>query len=241
MNYLIIGSGRTAKNWQHYLQLLNIPVNSWNRKQPHADLKTLIGKSSHILLLISDSAIESFYKEHTILAEKTCIHFSGALEIPWVHSVHPLASFTDKLLDLNSYKNITLVSTSEKTATELIPGLGNPFHKIKSSDKARYHALCVMGGNFSVLLWQKVSAEFAKLGLPPEAEKPYRQMIFNNIQSDLQNSLTGPISRKDDITIFKNLDSLSGDKYQKIYLAFLKAHYPKAAEEYIESRAGGIQ
>lgn len=239
MNYLIIGFGRTAKNWQHYLQLLNIPVKNWNRKIAASELPAMIEQSSHVLLLISDNAIEAFYKQHPQLQQKICAHFSGALEISGVHSVHPLASFNQDLLALSDYKKIPLVSTSELPLSNLLPGIDNPFYQIKAFDKAKYHALCVLGGNFSVLLWQKVAAEFAKLNLPKDIEQNFRQMIFNNMQNDLSTALTGPLSRKDDTTIFKNLDSLKNDSYQKVYLAFLEAHYPEAAKKYSALQVGG--
>lgn len=241
MNYLIIGFGRTAKNWQHYLQLLNIPIKNWNRKIAASELPAMIEQSSHVLLLISDNAIEAFYKQHPQLLNKICIHFSGALDISGVHSVHPLASFNQDLLALEDYKKIPLVSTSELSPAKLLPGIDNPFYKIKASEKSKYHALCVLSGNFSVLLWQKVAAEFAKLNLPKDLERNYRQMIFDNMQKNLSTALTGPIARKDDATIFKNLDSLKNDAYQKVYLAFLEAHYPEAAKKYSALQAGGPQ
>lgn len=240
MNYLIIGSGRTARNWQYYLELLKIPVKNWNRKLPESLLNPLIQEASHVLLLISDASIDGFYQRYSLLKTKTCLHFSGALEIPEIHGVHPLASFTHQLLKFETLKNIPLITSSRLSADQLMPGISNSIYHIDPKDKPKYHALCVMAGNFSVLLWQKISSEFLTLGLPEHIEKTYREIIFENINSQLSTALTGPIARKDDATIFKNLQALHGDAYQKIYLAFLNAYYPRAAEAFTNSHSGGV-
>ena len=79
-SYLIIGAGNTATHFQHYLRLLNISFQNWNRQQNTIDeLLNRSQSASHILLLISDDAIEDFFHTHAFLKNKIVVHFSGCL------------------------------------------------------------------------------------------------------------------------------------------------------------------
>lgn len=227
MKYLIIGSGRAAKNFISYLTHQKIPFEPWNRNlQQNFDFNNL-GRFSHILLLISDSSIESFYKKHLKDFSGPIIHCSGALEIPGLVSVHPLASFTLEPMPPKDFEAINFITTYDGSLEEILPGFKNPLRRIFSYEKAKYHALCVMAGNFSVILWQKIFSEFERMGLPTEAIQPYLKTIFKNIEENPMGALTGPLARQDDITISKNLMALEDDEFQEVYLSFLKVKYPQ--------------
>ncbi len=226
--YFIAGSGRTARHFAHYFHKLGLNFNQWDRSQPRELLQSRLAQSTHVLLLISDSAIESFYREHLHHYTGSVLHFSGALEIPGVESAHPLMTFAQDLYDLETYKKIPFVTTSKKPASKLLPGLPNSVHAISADKKAYYHALCVMSGNFTTLLWQKLSAGLKDLGLPDGVESVYRKQIFQNMAHDLSGALTGPIARHDLPTVIRNDQALRNDPYQQIYRAFLAVHYPEA-------------
>lgn len=229
--YFIVGSGRTARHFANYFHNLGLSFSQWDRSQALSRFQILLAQSSHVLLLISDSAIESFYREHLNHFSGTVLHFSGALEIPGVESVHPLMTFAKDLYDLGTYKNIPFVTTSKKAAKELLPGLTNAVHSISADKKAYYHALCVMSGNFTTLLWQKMAQGLREIGLPEGIENTYRTQIFKNIEYDLAQALTGPIARKDLKTVVRNDQALQGDAYQKIFRAFVAAHFPEASSQ----------
>jgi predicted short-subunit dehydrogenase-like oxidoreductase (DUF2520 family) len=88
--------------------------------------------------------------------------------------------------------------------------------------KSLYHSLCVLSGNFTTMLWQKVFQDFQdKLKLEPELLLPYMEQTFENLNLNWVDALTGPLARKDDATIEKNIHALEGDLYQNVYRSFV--------------------
>lgn len=225
--FLLIGSGRASSHFGRYLRLLGFKVQSWSRKEDPDALAKLAEASSHILCLISDPAIEPFLRSNgSLFSKKTIVHASGALVTPLARSAHPLMTFTNsEPYDLEAYKSIPFVVEKGGPAfSDLLPGLSNPHFELDPELKPLYHAFCVMSGNFTVLLWQKVIADFeGRLGLPREALFPYLKQITENIQTDAERALTGPIARGDEQTIQKHLSELDGDPYALVYRAFVAA------------------
>ena len=224
MKTLLVGSGHLAQHLQFYFKQKNIPFSTWKRSQDLSLFQKLASESSHILLAISDSALKPFIQKNLLQAQQKIVHFSGALNIEGVFCAHPLMSFGLETYSLQDYEKIHFVLTSQTSLSELIPGIHNHYSVISAKDKALYHALCVMGGNFPILLWQKMSEGFKNLGLPPEASQIYLEKIVENFNRQGQGALTGPLVRKDHGTIEANLAALSGDPFQKIYSAFVEAY-----------------
>lgn len=225
-SYLIIGSGRVARHLGHYLHLLNINFSSWSRAEdPHA-LARKLSSATHVLLAISDAALEGFFRQRLAGYDLTVVHFSGAHTFEGMISAHPLMTFGPELYELEFYKKIHFTVTGA-ILSEALPGLSNPYSTIAASDKARYHALCVMGGNFVTLLLAKMLTDFKELSIPPEAAQAYIEKVVANTLSQPDTALTGPLVRKDAATVNANLNALENDSYQKIYEAFLKTYWPE--------------
>lgn len=220
-----------AAHMQHYLALLGIPFLRWSRSagQSANQLRELIELSTHVLLLISDSAIETFYQQNPSLKSKSCVHFSGALVSPSIPSAHPLMTFShpeqNGYYDLATYQKIPFVLEANRASgEELLPGLINPIYFIPSELKTHYHALCVMSGNFTTILWEKVFTDFEKiLGLPREILFPYLQQTTSNLETSTQTKsvLTGPLVRGDQATILKHMKVLESDSFVEIYRSFV--------------------
>lgn len=229
-SYLIIGSGKVARQLSSYMAGRQWNFQQWSRSQNEIDeLKYKVTSATHILILISDSSIESFYqfnvKPH--IQNQLCIHMSGALEIPEMIGIHPLASITPTMLNSEQFEKIHFITTTDKPLCEILPGFKNQTHSIRPELKAKYHSICVMSGNFTVILWQKIFQEFDFLQIPKSAIEIYMTQIFENIKRTPYQALTGPLARKDDLTIRKNIASLENDPYQQIYSSFVKAIYPE--------------
>lgn len=228
-NYLIIGNGRAARHFCHYLGLLQIPFQNWSRDNNTQDeLVDFVKDASHILLLISDGAIEDFINNNPYLLNvKYLIHCSGSLTLENCFAAHTPITFGPDLYDKENY--LAMAFILEEGAPDfsvLLPGLPNKNFKIPKKMKPLYHALCVIGGNFTCLLWQKFFSELeTKFKLPKEIVYPYMDQVIENLKSSSANSLTGPLARGDKKTIEANLKSLAGDPYQKIYQAFVEAYY----------------
>lgn len=228
--YTILGDGRVARHISHYFDLLKIPHKTWARKtHTESELKTLAASSDVLLLLLKDSAIESFVEARPYLKEKKLVHFSGSLVVEAVQGMHPLMSFAEDQYLLEEYQKIPfVVEKGGHTFAELFPHLKNKSVEIDKEKKALYHAYCVMAGNFSSLLWKMMFEGFEnKLGLPRELAFPYLEQITKNLQLDSSKALTGPLMRKEHEVVQRHLELLKGSSEGEIYQAFVKAYFPE--------------
>ena len=239
-HYALLGGGRMARHMLHYLSLLKLPASGWARdaksalnshaiEDPRLRLKATIEPASHVLVLVSDAAILDVVRRYPFLRERTLVHFAGALSMAGIVSAHPLMTFSNEPYDLALYRQIPFILECGRSFDEILPGLPNPHFEIATENKARYHALCVMAGNFPQILWQSVATRFAAMGLPPAALEPYLRQLAGNFIEAGESALTGPLSRADRTTIDSNLDALAGDGLQALYRAFLEFHAEAAA------------
>ena len=221
----LIGSGKVAQHFSQLFRSKNIRFTSWSRRSGQSLLEAT-QNSNVILLLIQDSAIEAFIQTHPELSGKILIHFSGCLSTPLATGMHPLMSFGSSLYDERFYDQIPFICEAGREKFEdIFPFLKNPVYYIDAELKPFYHALCVMSGNFSVILWQKFFSEIEqKFKIPREVTLPYLRRITDNISLNPNLALTGPLQRRDFTTIEKNLVALSDDPFQKVYKAFLEVY-----------------
>lgn len=224
---LWIGRGRLARHlipdWQRTLTASH-DILTWDRSQPDSELLRLLSTVQIVALAISDRAIESFFAQYRTHAPNArWIHFSGALEIAGLTGYHPLMTFGPELYTEATYRRINYITAGEETRWPTELPLPNALFAIRPEQKALYHALCVLSGNFTTLLWEKAQREFAELGLPPEILRPYADITIDNVFNDPARALTGPLVRGDVDTMNKNLEALGGDPFAGIYRAFQKA------------------
>lgn len=224
-SYLLIGSGALARHLGIYFSQLSLNFVSWNRASSSIEsLLPLLKSSTHILLAISDSSIAGFYenfKSETMGAK--WIHFSGSLSHPSLLSAHPLMSFGPDAYTFEEYRKIYFSVGGAMTLQDILPELPNPSGFLPESKKPYYHAMCVLGGNFPVLLWQKMLKEFEDLQIPTEASEFYIQTVVTNFIKFHGKALTGPLKRKDFQTIQKNLRALDQDLFKNVYQAFIES------------------
>lgn len=235
-NYAIVGGGRLARHFSQYFRLLEIPHTCWTRDSGSSfnsfdltdaeqRLWKTIDKADRVLLLVSDNAITTLLKQYPFLHDKQLIHCSGVQSIPGVAGVHPLMTFANELYDLQTYKSLPFMVEAGQIFEELFPGLANPHFAINVEDKARYHAMCVMAGNFSQLLWKGVSDRFEQqLDLPAHSLHPYLAQLVSNFIQAPGTALSGPLVREDMQTIERNINALEGDSMQALYRAFVEYH-----------------
>ena len=247
-NYAIVGGGRLARHFSEYFRLLEIPHNCWARDHgspintfnlPDAEqrLRKAVSNADRVLLLVKDNAIAALLKQYPFLHEKRLIHCSGSLCIPGVAGAHPLMTFTDSLYELDTYQNVPFMVDAGSGFHQLFPGLPNPHFIINAEDKARYHAMCVMAGNFSQLMWKSISDRFEQqFELPATTLHPYLKQVAENFTQTPESALTGPLTRNDGQTITRNLNSLDGDPLQDLYAAFVRfyQHEGKQVQEKVQ-------
>jgi predicted short-subunit dehydrogenase-like oxidoreductase (DUF2520 family) len=237
--YVIIGNGRMAKHMRFYFDSLDISYQTWIRsQQSEEDLADILTDATHVLLLISDDTIDSFIEHCSTLVQNTkfkWIHFSGCLNSKYAFGAHPLMTFSHHLYPAREYQKIPFtIEAGDWSFADLLPGLPNPHYVISKSQKAYYHALCVMANNFSTLLWQHFFTEMqTQFAFKKTDLLPFLQQTFSNIEENPETALTGPISRRDKIALAKDLAALKEDKHFAIFAAFVKAYLPEA-EPYVE-------
>lgn len=233
ITYGLVGDGRVARHMATYLDLLGKPHVAWSRRTaaPGRSPMAALAEAKVILVLIKDQALEPFLLEHPALADRALVHFSGSLVTPLAQGVHPLMTFGPEPYDLATYASIPfVVERGPRSFEELFPELPNPHHELHADLKPLYHALCVLSGNFTTLLWQKFFTELeTRLHLPPEVAMPYLNQVTKNLVAHPSQALTGPLARKDHATIAANLAALEGDAFEGVYRAFVRALAPEVA------------
>ena len=226
-HYLIIGNGRMARHMDYYFQALGLSHQTWARAtHPISQLSELITHASHILILISDEAIDDFIQKHLLDSQKILVHFSGSLTSEYAHMAHPLMSFNQSLYTQEIYRSIWFITeTPGAVFANLLPGFPDHHAAIPRQSKALYHSLCVLSSNFTCLLWQKLITTLEQdWDVPPEAAHPILKQVMNNIINNPNTALTGPLVRNDQQTIHRNLQALEQDPYQVVYQAFVSAY-----------------
>lgn len=231
-DYLVIGSGRVAQHFQHYFTLMQIPFSSWHRQQDAQNLQEKLQRATHVLLLISDRAIENFIDNYLENCNSMLIHFSGSLVTEKAYGAHPLFTFNQSKYSLEQYQAIPFILDHDAPDFEaLFPQLPNLHVRLNKNQKAKYHALCVLSGNFSCMLWQKIFSEFENsFKIPQTIAHPYLQQVMHNLLNDSRTAMTGPLVRGDTNTIQNNLAALDSDSFQDIYKSFVEC-YQKQKEE----------
>lgn len=228
---LIVGDGKMATHFAHYLSLLGIGYRQWSRKKyTQIPLEILFVRTTITLLLISDDSLNNFINTHPFLKTKALVHFSGALSIKGTLSAHPLMSFHQNLYDLDLYKTVPFIlEAGLENSLDFLP---NDFYTIPSEMKTYYHMLCALSGNLTCILWKKFFNELgSRFHLPQSVGEPYLKQIMRNIIQNPETALTGPLIRNDTNTICNHLKSLENDEFKLIYQAFVTLFKNRGANE----------
>jgi len=224
ISYAIIGSGALASHFMEYFSLLKIPYRNWARNSADPEMLS-IKDCSHILLMISDTAIPAFIQENTWFGDKFLIHFSGTVVLDKVFSCHPLMSFGSSFYSLEQYQKIPFICSPDTNFSQLFPQLPNSWSSLSDDLRPLYHLALTMAGNYTVLLWQFAAELFDnKLNLDPEQLFPYLKQISINIEQNLAGALSGPLKRGDIETLNKHQELLKNSEWLKVYQSFLEAY-----------------
>ena len=240
-NIVLIGDGRLARHLRRYFDELNLNHAIWSRRLEAAKccpaLEVLVQSDTRALLAISDRAVEPFIRSHPELRKAVRVHFSGRLASSLAIGAHPMFSFAGTFYDRELYERIPFViDQGSPPLASLVPGLPNPCFFIEPERRERYHALCVLAGNFTTLLWRKFFFEIEKeLGTPREQALPYLESITRGL-SGTGPPLSGPLSRGDQTTLHRNLEALKGDPFEQVYRAFVS---PYERQRKLAAAAGG--
>jgi hypothetical protein len=239
--YAVLGNGRLARHWRHYLSRLGLASVCWSRcGQPEANtfntidnprqrLVLTLNRAEVALVLFNDPAIAPFIKKH-----RHCTNAQGQA-VQWVHCAasvhvsgafcaHPLMTFSASLYPDATYRNMGFACDNVETFRRLFPALPNPAFVVDAPQRRAYHALCVMAGNFPQILWRQCLQEFQSLGVPEAAIHRYLHQVTANFLADPDAALTGPLVRGDAATVTGHLQALPqiDPALAELYAAFVR-------------------
>ena len=234
MKYVIFGPGRVGKNIAAYVEELGdeaVLISRRCARDKREECVRLIKDADIIAAAIPDSKLENWCAEWLDeIGERPAIHFSGAITIDGMYAYHPLYSFPPHALDPAVMKNVAFACSAEGPSFEdIFPGAPNPNFRIADEDRAHYHALAVLSGNFAAHLWNETAKTFeTRYNVPAETILAgYFTSIVDRFRESPMNSLTGPVARHDEASVEANLEALEGDeKLTTLYRAFLQSAWP---------------
>lgn len=239
MRYLMVGNGRVGANMTAYLHAFGHEVAPLRRTKTPAQedaAASAIREADIIMVAIPDGAIADWFDQwREIIGKRAVIHFSGALTVAGMHGFHPLYSFPKGVLPTYEMEKIPFACSPEGPSfTEIFPGAPNKSFMVSDDERARYHALAVISGNFVSYIWNETAKELD--GYAGEGESglllPYIDSIVARFQENPYASLTGPVARHDRATIDANLNALESDpKLKALYEAFVDIAWPEYHDE----------
>ncbi len=232
--YAIFGAGRVGVNMTRYLTDLGHQASLISHSEAVSDADGCRGEiraADIVAAAVPDDALAGWRDQWARdLGGKAAIHFSGAARIEGVYAFHPLYSFPQTVVPAATMKQVAFACPKGGPSFgDIFPGAENPNFEIADKDRARYHALAVLSGNFAAYLWNETAKELSEFsGLKPETVMGgYLSSIIDRFLESPEGSLTGPVARKDEKTVAANLDALSSTpKLRGLYEAFLKAAWP---------------
>ena len=239
MRYIVFGMGRVGQNILHYLRAMGHDAEGVDILETPEELQRcqeIVESVDCVIATIPDSLLQSWYDEwHPLIGDKPAIHHSGAMVIEGMTSFHPLYSFPNTVLDVEVLKSIAFaVSAEGPEFADIFPGFPNPTFVVKTEDRARYHALAVLSGNFASYLWNQTAGGFSEFsdGDVAAIMSPYLQSVLERFCESPYDSLTGPVARRDIKSAQSNLRGLEADeKLRELYEAFLASAWPDFESE----------
>lgn len=229
----IFGPGRVGASFAAYARSLGHAARLISRAETEAcedGPAGLIGDADVVAVAVPDDRLAAFAEVAAPgLSGRVAIHFSGALRVEGLWSYHPLYSFPRSALTPARMAEIAFAR--EETAPsfgEILPGAANPEFVVRDADRARYHALAVLSGNFAAHLWNLAARDFSdRLDAPPELLAGYFRSLIERFAESPFDSLTGPAARRDRASVEANLAALSDrPDLQALYRAFLASAWP---------------
>lgn len=234
MRIFVFGTGRVGASFVQYARHLRHDVAGAGRRacdeNPAAARRAVAG-ADIVAAAIPDDLLSAWFDEwRSVIGEKTVIHFSGAAEIVGMLGYHPLYSFPKEPLAPETMRQIAIArAVGAPPFSAILPGATNPELEVAVADRAFYHALAVLSGNFAAHLWNETALAFgSRFSTPPgDVMAFYLAGVVERFRENPLNSMTGPVARRDAGSVAANLAALDGHpRLKALYLDFLKSAWP---------------
>jgi len=230
MRIAIFGPGRVGASFAVFAESLGHRTTLIARAQTGAG--AAVDSADLVAAAIPDDLIAPWFERwRPRLAGKRAIHFSGARVIDGLPGYHPLYSFPTAPIAAAAFGAIAIAREPGAPAfADIVRGAQNPGFVVRDEDRACYHALAVVSGNFAAHLWNETAAAFASRLGPNAGEVlgAYFESIVARFRESPMASLTGPVARRDAATGAANLAALAGEPRRlALYAAFLQRAWPE--------------
>jgi hypothetical protein len=235
---VLFGAGRLGRSLAPYFRFLGCETTLIDRRAAATDrgeVIALIGEADIVAAALPDDSLAPWHDawKETIGA-RPAVHFSGTARVPGMIAYHPLYSFSGAEVQPAVMRTIIIArERGDPPFSSHIPTLPNPEIEIAAQDRARYHALAVLAGNFPAFVWNMTAAAYREQfpELPADALATYFTGLVDRFREDPVNSFTGPVARRDAGTVQANLAALKhAPKLEALYLAFLASAWPEWPE-----------
>lgn len=234
MRMLIVGKGRVGSSIGAYASHLGHEVSFVTRREAEATpalVAQRIEAAGLVAVAIPDDRLADWHRRwRATIGERPAFHFSGARSIEALPAYHPLYSFPRQSLAPSVTARIAIArEEGAPLFAKMLPGATNPEIVLADGDRAFYHALAVLSGNFAAHLWNETAKAFSGRFDQPPADilGPYLEGVVERFRESPENSATGPVARRDAGTVAANLDALKGEpRLGALYEAFLASAWP---------------
>jgi hypothetical protein len=231
--YVLFGPGRVGRNIASWLESLGHRTSLLSRSdgEDRGRCAKLIAAADVVCAALPDGALAPWKRAWSDdLGTKPAVHFSGALLIDGMWSYHPLYSFPPTVLPFDVTTKIAFArQEGSAPLAEIFPGAKNTDFVVRDQDRAFYHALAVLSGNYAAALWNATATAFARrLGIEPGSIlSSYLSGVVDRFSEHPFSSLTGPAARRDRTSVEANLAALDATPELKAaYEAFLALAWP---------------
>jgi len=229
----IIGAGRVGRSMAAWWRALGHEVALADRRHTgNAEaVRQATDSSDLVAIALPDGAIQPFIEKYRKEIEQAeVIHFSGAISVDGATAYHPLYSFPTAPAPVADLSRALIARPAGAAPFwTLVPGAANPEIEVAPEDRALYHALAVVSGNFAAHLMNEAAAQFAaRFGADPAgALGPYYESVVARFRENALQSMTGPLARRDAGSVAANLEALAAaPRLAALYRAFLASAWP---------------
>lgn len=218
----IIGYGNVGKTLEY-----NLSENFEIIIKRHKDDYKKLANCEVIIITVQDNNLEKVLKELKKKLNdpsKIIFHTSGSIGLEAFHNLFtnfgcfhfPMSIRKEHMVSLkNKYVLFQGNKYARKVFTEIFNGFDLKVFSISPEKQELYHYICSLLSNIPFYFLYLGMSHLDELNIPKEIGVQLMESAFSNFKSS--RLLSGPLMRKDIITINKHLDSIEDKDEQLLY------------------------
>lgn len=217
---VVFGAGKMHRHIPYLFNNLSSQFSFINSKSfsLSSEEKSTFQDSKFIFLAVPDGKIESAYrdlKDQSLKSDQIFIHLSGIYTNSQIIGIHPLMSFNQLNYNLD-YELVPLFCDSEVFISQFLSH-DSRCKFIEADQKAIYHSMASMLGNFTQYYLQTLKNNFPQFLDINDFRMLVQKSVNEVFEPESELRLTGPMVRKDLETIRSQKKSIAETKLATIY------------------------